>query len=234
MKTRIIIAGAAVSLVLAAVFGWNEAAWSATSTGRTSHTHSSSSRTHAKDTGGMDMANCPMSGDHGSCCGRGGSRDKCGMMSMMPKSAIAVIRPASGSNVSGWVKFTQTDKGVEIEADVSGLTPGKHGFHIHQYGDESAADAMSAGGHFNPDSVAHGAPTAMVHHAGDLGNLEADASGHAMLKWTDAKMCLVGPCGIVGRAVIIHAKEDDLISQPVGNAGPRIGIGVIGIAKSPQ
>src|SRR6476659_8573922 len=92
-----------------------------------------------------------------------------------PTKAIAVLHAASGSNVAGTVTFTKTSDGVDIVADVSGLTPGKHGFHIHEFGDCSAPDATSAGGHFNPMHKAHGPPDAAEHHAGDLGNLEADA-----------------------------------------------------------
>jgi Cu-Zn family superoxide dismutase len=148
-----------------------------------------------------------------------------------PTKAIAVLHPASGSNVTGTVTFTKTADAVDVVADVSGLTPGKHGFHIHEFGDCSAADAASAGGHFNPTHKAHGAPDAAEHHTGDLGNLEADASGKAHLTWKDKGMTMSGENSIVGRGVIVHAKEDDLKSQPVGNAGGRLACGVIGVAK---
>lgn len=148
-----------------------------------------------------------------------------------PTKAIAVLHPASGSNVIGTVTFTKTSDGVEIVADVTGLTPGKHGFHIHEFGDCSAADATSAGGHFNPMHKNHGAPDATEHHTGDLGNLEADASGKAHLTWKDKEMTMSGENSIIGRGVIVHAKEDDLKSQPVGNAGGRLACGVIGAAK---
>ena len=147
-----------------------------------------------------------------------------------PSKAIAVLHAASGSNVTGTVTFTKTSDGVEVVADVSGLTPGKHGFHIHEFGDCSAADATSAGGHFNPMHKAHGAPDAAEHHAGDLGNLEADASGKAHLTLKDKAMTMSGENSIIGHGVIVHAKEDDL-SQPVGNAGGRLACGVIGVAK---
>jgi superoxide dismutase, Cu-Zn family len=148
-----------------------------------------------------------------------------------PTKAIAVLHAASGSNVTGTVTFAKTGDGVEIVADVSGLTPGKHGFHIHEFGDCSAADATSAGGHFNPTHKAHGAPDAPEHHTGDLGNLEADSSGKAHLTWKDKEMTMSGENSIIGRGVIVHAKEDDLKSQPVGNAGGRLACGVIGVAK---
>ena len=148
-----------------------------------------------------------------------------------PTKAIAVIHPASGSQVTGTITFTKKDDAILVVADVTGLTPGKHGFHIHEFGDCSAPDATSAGGHFNPTHKQHGAPDAAEHQAGDLGNLQADASGKAHLELRDSTMMLSGENSIIGRAVIVHAKEDDLKSQPVGNAGGRLACGVIGVAK---
>jgi Cu-Zn family superoxide dismutase len=145
--------------------------------------------------------------------------------------AIAVLHPASNSQVKGTVTFTKSGDGVQIVADVTGLKPGKHGFHIHEFGDCSAPDAASAGGHFNPTHKQHGAPTATERHAGDLGNLEADSSGKAHLQWTDPTMKLSGDESILGHAVIVHEKEDDLKTQPTGNAGGRLACGVVGVAK---
>ena len=147
------------------------------------------------------------------------------------KKAIAVLHPASGSQVMGTVTFTKTGDAVQVVADVTGLTPGKHGFHIHEFGDCSATDATSAGGHFNPTHKPHGAPDSAERHVGDLGNLEADASGKAHLEWKDKMLKLSGQNCILGLAVIVHEKEDDLKSQPVGNAGGRVACGVIGVAK---
>jgi Cu-Zn family superoxide dismutase len=144
---------------------------------------------------------------------------------------IAVLHPASNSEVKGTVTFAKSGDGVQIVADVTGLKPGKHGFHIHEFGDCSAPDAASAGGHFNPAHKQHGAPTAADRHAGDLGNLEADSSGKAHLQWTDPTMKLSGDESILGHAVIVHEKEDDLKTQPTGNAGGRLACGVIGVAK---
>jgi Cu-Zn family superoxide dismutase len=148
-----------------------------------------------------------------------------------PKKAIAVLHPASGSQVMGTVTFTKMDDGVQMVADVTGLTPGKHGFHIHEFGDCSTPDATSAGGHFNPTHKPHGAPDAAERHVGDLGNLEADASGKAHLEWKDKVLKFTGENSILGHALIVHEKEDDLKSQPVGNAGGRLACGVIGVAK---
>lgn len=147
------------------------------------------------------------------------------------KKAIAVLHPSSGSQVTGTVTFTIRDDGVQVVADVTGLAPGKHGFHVHEFGDCSAVDASSAGSHFNPTHKAHGGPEMKERHIGDLGNLEADASGKAHLELKDKTMKLSGPNSILGYAVILHEKEDDLKSQPVGNAGGRVACGVIGVAK---
>ena len=148
-----------------------------------------------------------------------------------PAKAIALLSPAKDKAVKGVVTFTQTDKGVKVYAHLEGLAPGKHGFHVHEFGDCSAPDLTSAGGHFNPTQVAHGAPTDHTRHSGDLGNIVADEKGMAVLEWVDPMMRLSGPNSIIGRAVIVHAKEDDLKTQPTGNAGPREACGVIGIAK---
>lgn len=148
-----------------------------------------------------------------------------------PTKAIAVLNPASGSDVRGTVTFTQTGDGVKIVADVTGLSAGKHGFHIHEFGDCSAKDATSAGGHYNPTNHPHAGPDADKHHVGDMGNLEADASGKAHLELVDKNMKLTGDAGIIGYAVIVHEKADDLKSQPTGDAGGRVACGVIGVAK---
>jgi Cu-Zn family superoxide dismutase len=147
-------------------------------------------------------------------------------------SAIALLHPTEGSSVHGTVTFEQVQNGVRVRADISGLTPGKHGFHIHEFGDCSAPDGSSAGGHFNPAGMAHGAPSAKNRHEGDMGNIEADKDGHATLDYVDHVMQLTGPESILGRGVIVHAKEDDLKTQPTGNAGPRVACGVIGVAKA--
>lgn len=145
--------------------------------------------------------------------------------------AVAVLHPTEGNKVTGLVTFTSTSDGIRVIADVEGLSPGKHGFHIHEYGDCSAPNGTSAGGHFNPEAKMHGAPTDAVRHVGDLGNITAGSNGKAHFEWTDKLLSFDGPHSIIGRAVIIHAGEDDLKSQPTGNAGDRVACGVIGIAK---
>lgn len=146
-------------------------------------------------------------------------------------TASAALKPASGSQVTGTVNFTESAEGVRVVADISGLGAGKHGFHAHEKGDCSDPEAKSAGDHFNPAAQPHGAPDATARHAGDLGNIMADASGHATLDMMLNGVSLSGPNGLVGRGLIVHAQEDDLSSQPSGNAGARVGCGVIEAAS---
>src|ERR1700736_4285739 len=143
--------------------------------------------------------------------------------------AVATLKPASGSQVTGTVTFTKSDDGVQVVADVENLKPGKHGFHIHEKGDCSAADASSAGAHFNPTHKHHDGPVGPDHHTGDLGNLEADASGKAHLDWK-GKLSLSGKDSIIGKSVVVHEKEDDLKTDPSGNSGARIACGAINAA----
>ena len=148
-----------------------------------------------------------------------------------PTKAIAVLHPTQGNQVSGTVTFTQAGAEMKIVAEVSGLTPGKHGFHIHEFGDCSSPDGKAAGGHFNPTNEPHAGHDVAQRHEGDMGNLEADASGKAHLELTDKMMKMSGEESIIGHAIIVHAKADDLKSQPAGDAGARVACGVIGIAK---
>jgi superoxide dismutase, Cu-Zn family len=145
--------------------------------------------------------------------------------------AVAVLQPTKGSKVSGTVSFTKTDKGVRVQADLNGLPPGPHGFHIHEFGDTTSDDGMAAGAHFNPHNRDHGGPTAANRHVGDMGNIEADNDGHATLDLTDPALGFSGATSILGRGVVVHENADDLTSQPSGNAGNRLAVGVIGVAK---
>ena len=143
--------------------------------------------------------------------------------------AVATLTPTEGNDVMGRVTFAETPNGVRIVAEISGLSEGMHGFHIHETGDCSAPDASSAGGHFNPDGHPHGAPDApdTERHDGDLGNLEVDVDGAARYEHTDANVALSGPASVIGKAVIVHAGQDDYTSQPSGAAGSRVACGVI-------
>jgi Cu-Zn family superoxide dismutase len=148
-----------------------------------------------------------------------------------PTKAVAVLQPTKDSKVAGSVSFAKAEGGVRVSAHVTGLTPGKHGFHIHEFGDCSAPDAASAGGHFNPSGSPHAAPSDAARHTGDMGNLEANAEGAAELEYVDAKAAFEGDNSILGRGVIVHASPDDLKTQPTGAAGARLACGVIGATK---
>ncbi|MEO8439394.1 MAG: superoxide dismutase family protein [Spartobacteria bacterium] len=148
-----------------------------------------------------------------------------------PTKAIAVLHPTRESKVEGTVTFTKAGDTTTIVADLTGLSPGKHGFHIHEYGDCSAPDATSAGGHFNPTNNPHAGHGVEKRHVGDMGNIEADSAGKAHLELIDKMMTMSGEESIIGHAVIVHEKADNLHSQPTGDAGGRVACGVIGIAK---
>jgi superoxide dismutase, Cu-Zn family len=148
-----------------------------------------------------------------------------------PTKAIAVLHPTKGSNVEGTVTFTKSGDEIKVVADVTGLTPGKHGFHVHEFGDCSSPDGNAAGGHFNPTKSAHAGHDSTPRHVGDLGNIEADSSGKAHLEFSDKLMTMSGENSIIGRGLIVHEKVDDLKTQPTGNAGGRLACGVIGVAK---
>ena len=144
-------------------------------------------------------------------------------------NASATLAPTTGNTAAGTVTFSQAGDQVLVHARVSGLKPGQeHGFHVHEKGDCSSADFMSAGGHFNPGGKPHAHYGKPERHAGDLQNLRADSEGNATYAF-ETKLLTVapGPTSVVGRAVVIHANPDDYASQPAGNSGPRIACGLI-------
>lgn len=145
--------------------------------------------------------------------------------------AMAPLQAKSGSQVAGTIFFTQQGSDLRVVARVSGLKPNQeHGFHVHETGDCSAPDAMSAGGHFNPTGQPHG-PQAMPHHGGDMPSLKADAMGNAEATFMVEGVTLAGATdGVIGKAVVVHAKADDYKTQPTGDSGGRIACGVIAAA----
>ncbi|MFW5844720.1 MAG: superoxide dismutase family protein [Planctomycetota bacterium] len=147
--------------------------------------------------------------------------------------AVAVLHGTAGNEVGGTVVFTEVAEGVRVEAHVTGLSAnGVHAIHIHEYGDATAPDGTSAGGHYNPAGHPHALPDEAERHAGDLGNLTANDSGVATKTLVVDNISIAGhDHPIIGRAVIVHAKRDTG-GQPTGEAGARIGIGVIGLAPS--
>ena len=149
-----------------------------------------------------------------------------------PRKAIAVLHGlGEHHNIKGIVTFAQEDDSIHVSGEISGLTPGEHAFHVHEFGDCSSADGKSAGAHFNPEHKMHGGPETEQRHVGDLGNIKADDQGNATIDIHDKVIQLHGPHSIIGRSLIVHAKADDLKTDPAGNAGDRIACAVIGIAK---
>jgi Cu-Zn family superoxide dismutase len=146
-----------------------------------------------------------------------------------PPRATAQLKPTKGSKAFGEATFEQVGKRVRVIVFAQGLKPDQeHGLHIHEVGDCSADDAMSAKGHFNPFGKPHAGHTAVERHAGDLPSLKANKQGRAKV---DVEVDIItvtpGPASIIGRSIIIHADPDDFRTQPTGNAGARIACGVI-------
>jgi Cu-Zn family superoxide dismutase len=143
--------------------------------------------------------------------------------------AMTMILPPEGSTAHGLVHFQDTPDGVEVQVDLKGVPLGVHGFHIHQKGDCSDS-GNAAGGHFNPMNMPHAAPDAASHHAGDLGNITADANGEVHARFTTRSITVrEGATSVIGRAVVLHANADDLRTQPSGNAGRPIACGVVSV-----
>jgi superoxide dismutase, Cu-Zn family len=145
--------------------------------------------------------------------------------------AVCVLRPIGKSGVTGVIFFQQDGSRIHVTGKIHGLAPGKHGFHVHQFGDlTDTAKGESAGGHWNPENMPHGAPDTKERHVGDLGNVEANAEEVAVVDEYDRMLKLHGRDSIIGRAVVVHAKPDTFV-QPSGAAGARVAFGVIGWAK---
>jgi superoxide dismutase, Cu-Zn family len=144
-------------------------------------------------------------------------------------NAVAHMEPTKGSGASGNVMFAQRGDKVFVSATFKGLAPNsEHGFHVHEKGDCSSSDGMSAGGHFNPGGKAHGIHHGADHHAGDMPNVKSDANGNVSAQFEVAGLAIgSGPTDIVGKGVILHRDADDYQSQPAGNAGARVACGVI-------
>ena len=134
------------------------------------------------------------------------------------------------SKVKGTVTFTKTADGIHVHGEISGLTPGEHGFHVHEFGVWNE-DGMATGGHFNPTGAPHADHDSPKRHVGDMGNVKADENGNAVVDLDDTQMSFDGPTSILGRGLVVHEKADDLKSQPSGNAGGRLAVAIIGVAK---
>lgn len=156
----------------------------------------------------------------------------CGMMRHSGDGgakAVAELEPTKGNTARGAVTFTQSGEKVRVTARLSGLKPNaEHGFHVHEKGDCSSGDGMSAGGHFNPAGKPHGHHGAAERHAGDLPNVKADPNGNAAMSFETSGIAIgSGAADIVGKGLIVHRDPDDYKSQPAGNAGPRLACAVI-------
>ena len=143
--------------------------------------------------------------------------------------AVAILLATKGHKVEGRVTFIQAENGMHVRGEISGLAPGEHGFHVHEYGVWSP-DGKAAGSHFNPTAQPHGERDASKRHVGDLGNIKANENGNATIDLVDPHLTFHGPQSIIGRGLVVHEKADDY-SQPVGNAGGRVAVGVIGVAQ---
>ncbi|SFU41832.1 superoxide dismutase, Cu-Zn family [Polaromonas sp. YR568] len=143
--------------------------------------------------------------------------------------AVAQLQSTTGNTASGTVSFVQSGGKVLVSGEIRGLKPGaEHGFHVHEKGDCSSGDGMSAGGHFNPTGQPHGSHADMAHHTGDLPSLKADASGNAKFSFESSTITVgSGATDIVGKGLIVHRDPDDYKTQPTGNAGPRLACAVI-------
>lgn len=144
-------------------------------------------------------------------------------------AATARLEPRSGSTLTGTARFTSAAGGLGAHIEVQGAAPGEHGLHVHEKGNCDDPKAVSAGGHFNPAmSPHHGGPATPVRHGGDLGNIQVDASGNGTLDVVVPGLSVDGAQdGVVGRALVVHEKVDDLQTDPAGNSGGRIACGVI-------
>jgi Cu-Zn family superoxide dismutase len=143
--------------------------------------------------------------------------------------AEAMIEGRSGSELNGMAIFVEEDGKVTVTVDIEKAEPGTHAAHLHEFGDCSAEDGSSAGGHWNPEADDHGKFGEEHFHLGDLGNIEVDENGYGSLTMTTDLWSLgTGDDNdVVGLSIIVHASADDFTTQPTGGAGARIGCGVV-------
>jgi Cu-Zn family superoxide dismutase len=163
--------------------------------------------------------------------GNSGARVACGVIGLppaaAPSTALVRVDARSGTTLSGNATFTAANGTVTFKLDVSGITPGLHAVHIHDKGDCSAFDAVSAGGHWNPTGSVHGLPDGGEHHAGDIGNMTVGPDGKGSVVFASTYWNVIGMNTVLGHALVVHQGVDDGVSQPTGDAGFRAGCGLI-------
>lgn len=163
----------------------------------------------------------------GACAHKDHDKKESKMAEKTPAGAFADLKTAD-NKVKGMVNLEDMPDQIKVTAMFTGLKPNsKHGFHIHENGTCEGPDFKSAGGHLNPSHEMHGGAMAKEHHLGDLGNIEADKNGTAKKEVMISKEGNDEMNKIVGKAFILHAKADDLKSQPSGDAGSRMACGLI-------
>jgi Cu-Zn family superoxide dismutase len=175
--------------------------------------------------------------------GSGSSEEATAVFTTGASYATARLDPLGESSATGTVTFTETEEGLLVEYDLVGLELGEHGFHVHENGacgrGDDGTPGGAAGGHFNPLGSPHGSPEAdrESRHIGDLGNVTSErggvTGGVARGQFVDPLLSLSGPTSIIDRAMILHQGQDDLTSQPSGDAGDRIACGVVQLATPP-
>lgn len=142
--------------------------------------------------------------------------------------AVALLRTPDGADV-GRATATEVGGGLRVTVDVHGMTAGRHGAHIHTVGRCDGPDFATAGGHWNPTAMKHGAMNPAGPHMGDLPNLDVAGDGHGTVGLTLPGATMAGLLDADGAAFVVHAQADDLMTDPSGNSGARVACGVFGV-----
>jgi Cu-Zn family superoxide dismutase len=201
--------------------------------GETSQNNTASGNDNAMDSGSADTQDSMASDASSDGSAMSGNDTSSASSEDMPKAGVAVLHGTAGNDgASATIRFTPKDGGLAYTTQAQGLEPGKHGYHIHVYGDCSSDDGKSAGTHFNLKGSSKNPPEDIDRITGDLGELDAGDDGSASGKGMLDGASLTGAKALIGRAVIIHAKPNDPNEPPIGAAGSRQACGVIGIAEA--